>query len=69
MEIIRTNALWRAGTTLAKLLRKSTKSTGTDAPLPTVIDLHTAQDIGLHPSDVARHNHRWPSQTSVHPRL
>jgi len=32
------------------------------------INPHLARDIGLGDTDFAQHQHRWPSQTTHHPR-
>ena len=33
------------------------------------LNSHLARDVGLDAADLARHQHQWPSQTHVHPRL
>ncbi|APX12645.1 hypothetical protein [Tateyamaria omphalii] len=69
MQLIRSNALLRALSTCAKILRSWRRSKPTDGTaLPPMTD-HIARDIGLTPHQRAQMSHRWPSEQNRHPYL
>ena len=69
MELIQTNALWRALSACAKFFQTRHTDPDHDVGAPPPLTPHIARDIGLSPSEIERMRHRWPSQSTQHPYL
>ncbi|MEO0379147.1 MAG: hypothetical protein AAF252_02690 [Pseudomonadota bacterium] len=69
MQLIQRNALLRALSACAKMLRPSRKNETFEGTASLPLTPHIAQDIGLSPSEIERLRHRWPSQSTHHPYL
>ncbi len=69
MLVTQQNALLRALSTCAKILRRlRPAATVKGTALPPMTD-HIARDIGLTPHERALMSHHWPSRDSRHPFL